>query len=654
MKLTSGVTDQYCYFVAVDDTDFTTRETGLASFTVYRSRDGAAAAAMTTPTINETDASNMPGVYELLLDEDTTIGSGNDTEEMVFHITHAGMAPVTRVIMLERPKITAGETLTVSSGAATTAVTPDAAGTAAALHSTTDGLLTTIDGIVDSISVDTSTTIPASIGQLATGSAGISTVASSFVKAGAEPETNTYAVTDQLDAVLHIVEDDATSTDVYYEFNVGPNGVPVQIEWDGYAQSQGDSYAVYLYNWGATSWDQVGTLAASNGTLVAPQTWSATVGHVGTGANDGLVRLRFLSGDGTAIATDRILCTYTVLDASLGYEGGGVWVDEVAGTSSGTTPAIDGLVTNRSDDFDNAQTIAEAIGYTSIFPTNGNSITLSATINNFVIGWPASNWTVALGGQNISNCDFVEAEVSGTATGTTPHFHDCTINTATLPPCLMTNCGVVGDFTVGSAGAFRLVDCYSGIAGASAPVIDMGAAVGATTLELRRWAGGITLNNLAAGDVVTLDGIFGTITLTGADAEVEIRGIYKALVNNLTGSPSVTQTGVKGADVADILVDTGTTLPATLAGLATPAQVNAEVLDVLNVDTWTEPGQGAPTATPTMREMMHYLFKFWRNRKTNDGIQTTLYADDATTSDQTQVTTAIDDIVELEEWGTGA
>ena len=48
----SGTTDQYTYFVAVDSTDFTTRETGLSSFTVYRSRDGGASAAMTTPTIN--------------------------------------------------------------------------------------------------------------------------------------------------------------------------------------------------------------------------------------------------------------------------------------------------------------------------------------------------------------------------------------------------------------------------------------------------------------------------------------------------------------------------------------------------------------------------------------------------------------------------
>jgi hypothetical protein len=118
MRIPSGVVDQYVYFVGVDATDLKTRETGLTTFTVYRSRNGGAAAAMTTPTINETDATNMPGVYELLLDEDMTIDAGDDSQEMVFHITHAGMAPVTRTIELYRPKITAGETLTVASGLA--------------------------------------------------------------------------------------------------------------------------------------------------------------------------------------------------------------------------------------------------------------------------------------------------------------------------------------------------------------------------------------------------------------------------------------------------------------------------------------------------------------------------------------------------------
>lgn len=120
MRIPSGVTTSYIYFVAVDATDLKTRKTGLTTFTVYRSRNGGAATAMTTPTISELSSANMPGVYELLLDEDMTIDAGDDTQEMVFHITATNMAPVTRTIELYRVKITKGETLNVSSGAVST------------------------------------------------------------------------------------------------------------------------------------------------------------------------------------------------------------------------------------------------------------------------------------------------------------------------------------------------------------------------------------------------------------------------------------------------------------------------------------------------------------------------------------------------------
>jgi len=111
MRIASGDTARKVAFVAVDATDFSTRETGLSSFTVYRCRDGGTPAAMTTPTISELDATNMPGVYTLLVDEDTTIGAGNDEEELVLHITATGMAPVTLTVELFRPKYTEGSTL---------------------------------------------------------------------------------------------------------------------------------------------------------------------------------------------------------------------------------------------------------------------------------------------------------------------------------------------------------------------------------------------------------------------------------------------------------------------------------------------------------------------------------------------------------------
>jgi hypothetical protein len=104
MKIPSGSVNRYVYFVAVDPTDYKTKETGLSAFTVVFSRNGSADTTMTTPTIVEVDAATMPGVYALLLDEGTTLTAGNDSEEVCYYITEdsSAMASVTRTIELYR------------------------------------------------------------------------------------------------------------------------------------------------------------------------------------------------------------------------------------------------------------------------------------------------------------------------------------------------------------------------------------------------------------------------------------------------------------------------------------------------------------------------------------------------------------------------
>jgi hypothetical protein len=125
MRVRSGDTARKMFFIAVDPTDKVTRETGLTTFTVYRSRDGGTATQMTTPTVAEVDATNMPGVYVLTLDEDMDISDGAAEEEMCFHITQASMEPVTRTIELFRDHIVwfQAQTGTLSTSETTTDLT---------------------------------------------------------------------------------------------------------------------------------------------------------------------------------------------------------------------------------------------------------------------------------------------------------------------------------------------------------------------------------------------------------------------------------------------------------------------------------------------------------------------------------------------------
>jgi hypothetical protein len=78
-----------------------------------------------------------------------------------------------------------------------------------------------------------------------------------------------------------------------------------------------------------------------------------------------------------------------------------------------------------------------------------------------------------------------------------------------------------------------------------------------------------------------------------------------------------------------------TNLDATISSRATPTQVNAEVVDCLNVDTYTEPGVGAPPVSATFVQKIGYLYKAWRNRHTQSTTTMTLFNDDTSTAAQT-------------------
>ncbi len=99
MKILNGSLDNIIFFVALDLTDGATRETGLTTWAVWYQLDGGTPAAMTTPTIVEIESTNMEGVYSLLIDEALMTQLADDkSEELVIHITHAGMREVTRYI----------------------------------------------------------------------------------------------------------------------------------------------------------------------------------------------------------------------------------------------------------------------------------------------------------------------------------------------------------------------------------------------------------------------------------------------------------------------------------------------------------------------------------------------------------------------------
>ena len=64
------------------------------------------------------------------------------------------------------------------------------------------------------------------------------------------------------------------------------------------------------------------------------------------------------------------------------------------------------------------------------------------------------------------------------------------------------------------------------------------------------------------------------------------------------------------------------------------SEINAEMVDALNTDTYAEPGTAAPAATTTLERKLSFLFKAWRNRVTQDDERYSVYNDDAATTGQ--------------------
>lgn len=150
-------------------------------------------------------------------------------------------------------------------------------------------------------------------------------------------------------------------------------------------------------------------------------------------------------------------------------------------------------------------------------------------------------------------------------------------------------------------------------------------------VDAQEWLGAVIATPTVAG-VPEVDV---THWLGTTPATPTVAGVPEVDVTHLGGS-STSASDLK--DFADDGYDPTTNLvnaTATIGGLSAQAKadVNAEVLDVLNVDTFAQPGQGDPPATTTFRLMVAYLYKWARNRRTQTSSQESFYNDDASTID---------------------
>lgn len=114
-------------------------------------------------------------------------------------------------------------------------------------------------------------------------------------------------------------------------------------------------------------------------------------------------------------------------------------------------------------------------------------------------------------------------------------------------------------------------------------------------------------------------------------------------------------------DTAAILIDTAEigTAGAGLTdlggmSLAMKGEVNTEVADVITTDTSTEPAQGAPPATPTLEEMIKYLYFKMRNKTETTSAEDAMYDNAGSTKVMKAAISDNGTTFTKEEYGTGA
>lgn len=171
---------------------------------------------------------------------------------------------------------------------------------------------------------------------------------------------------------------------------------------------------------------------------------------------------------------------------------------------------------------------------------------------------------------------------------------------------------------------------------------------GATTLASKNSGGGTHISGgvyycvLDATDTDTLGPLVIFVHVAGARPVVVycvVGGYATAFDANLAAMGGSAQSATDLKDFADTGYDPSTHNVAevdSVAALGTQAKadVNAEVVDVMATDTYAEPGQGTPAATASLAAKINYLYKAWRNKKTQTSTTWSLFNDDAATVDQ--------------------
>lgn len=360
--------------------------------------------------------------------------------------------------------------------------------------------------------------------------------------------TGTYANTLADDGTVHSIASDGNVIRWVYGFSVGAGRSASKVDIRASVDGNNDIVTVSAYNFVTTAWDARTTISATVETLYDIPLLAS---HTGTGADEGKVYVRFdfSEGDATTLSIDQCYVQAAQSGSLVGYALGAIWVNTLV-TNENTVPYVDGTADNPVSTWAAALTLSGLLGINRFKIGAASSITLTADSSEYELLGDGL-WTLALGGQDISNSYIQKASISGVSTGSNAIIEDSLIGEGTSTgPGYFVRCGFNtssgSPFLAAAAGQYVFVDCVSTVAGSGTPYFNFAGTGSTTGVNFRRWSGGShnTGDSNVTGTMEVVTG--GGQTIVTGGGSWELRGICRAVTITLTGSETVQVAAVTG------------------------------------------------------------------------------------------------------------
>lgn len=379
--------------------------------------------------------------------------------------------------------------------------------------------------------------------------------------------SGTFASIEADDGVYHEIGDATNAIDIVYQTNVGGTRAGVEIDFKGYLNSANDSITIQAYDFVGATWDTRLTLVGQNGATNVAETIKLLLKHTGTGADLGIVLIRFVNTGqtGPTLFVDELLIAAVNTSNSVGYANGRVFINTGV-SNTGTVSFVDGVGDNPVSTTTALKTIADNIGLKGIQILPGSAITLSQAFDAFE--FMGFNYSVNLNGQSVNQSSFNGAFIIGNDSGTNPGFlifKECSMSANTLGKYALLGCVVTDVITLAEEENYVWTNCEGGTAGNAG--LDFNSVLNASNVTLSYWSGDLEVQNMGQGTgiydlkitgngVITLNAncTGGTLTYAGDIKIIDNSGGAVTIVSGNIGDIIVdtAEIGVAGAGLTDL------------------------------------------------------------------------------------------------------